>query len=56
VGDPQFTLLWDTKADIDLHVIEPGGKEIFWNDPKGKFGGELDVDNIEGSAPRTSTG
>jgi hypothetical protein len=51
VGDPQFTLLWDSKADIDLHVIEPGGKEIFWNDPRGKRGGELDVDNVEGFGP-----
>ncbi len=51
VGDPQFTLLWDTKADIDLHVVEPGGKEIFWNDPKGRQGGELDVDNTLGFGP-----
>lgn len=51
VGDPQFTLLWDSKADIDIHVVEPGGKEIFWNDPKGRHGGELDVDNVEGFGP-----
>jgi len=51
VGDPQFTLLWDTTVDIDLHVIEPGGKEIFWNDRKGRRGGELDVDNTEGFGP-----
>ncbi len=51
VGDPQFTLLWDSKADIDLHVVEPGGKEIYWNDPKGRHGGELDVDNVEGFGP-----
>ncbi len=51
VGDPQFTLLWDSNADIDLHVIEPGGKEIYWNDTKGRFGGELDVDNVEGFGP-----
>ncbi|WP_435009165.1 YfaP family protein [Tundrisphaera lichenicola] len=51
VGDPQFTLIWDSRADMDLHVIEPGGKEIYWNDPKGKFGGELDVDNVEGFGP-----
>ena len=51
VGDPQFTLLWDSNADLDLHVIEPGGKEIFWNDTKGRFGGELDVDNVEGFGP-----
>ena len=51
VGDPQFTLLWDTEVDLDLHVIEPGGKEIYWEDPKGTFGGELDVDNTKGFGP-----
>ena len=51
VGDPQFTLLWDTEADLDLHVIEPGGKEIYWEDPKGLRGGELDVDNTKGFGP-----
>jgi hypothetical protein len=51
VGDPQFTLLWDTDADLDLHVIEPGGKEIYWEEPQGKQGGELDVDNTKGFGP-----
>jgi hypothetical protein len=51
VGDPQFTLLWDSEADLDLHVIEPGGKEIYWEDPKGQHGGELDVDNTKGFGP-----
>jgi hypothetical protein len=54
VGDPQFTLIWDTEGvDLDLHVIEPGGKEIYWLDPHGKLGlgGELDVDNTKGFGP-----
>ena len=52
VGDPQFTLIWDTDdVDLDLHVLEPGGKEIFWEDPKGDKGGELDVDNTKGFGP-----
>ncbi|QEH37409.1 hypothetical protein OJF2_60000 [Aquisphaera giovannonii] len=51
VGDPQFTLIWDSDADLDLHVIEPGGKEIYWEEPKGKQGGELDVDNTKGFGP-----
>lgn len=51
VGDPQFTLLWDSVADIDIHVVEPGGKEIYWNDRRGNRGGELDVDNTEGYGP-----
>ncbi len=50
-GDPQFTLLWDSEADLDLHVIEPGGKEIYWEDPDGAFGGALDVDNFQGFGP-----
>ncbi len=51
VGDPQFTLLWDTRVDLDLHVIEPGGKEIYWLDTKGRHNGELDVDNRDGFGP-----
>jgi hypothetical protein len=52
VGDPQFTLIWDTNhVDIDLHVIEPGGDEIFFGHPNGKQGGELDVDNTWGFGP-----
>jgi len=52
VGDPQFTLIWNTdQVDLDLHVLEPGGKEIYWEDPKGRRGGELDVDNTKGYGP-----
>lgn len=51
VGDPQFTLLWDSKADLDLHVVEPGGKEIYWLDTRGNHNGELDVDNRDGFGP-----
>ncbi len=52
VGDPQFTLIWDAEGpDLDLHVIEPGGKEIYWESPKGEQGGELDVDNQKGFGP-----
>jgi hypothetical protein len=51
VGDPQFTLIWDTQADIDLHVIEPGGSEIYWEMRHGQKGGELDVDDIDGFGP-----
>lgn len=51
VGDPQFTLIWDSKADLDLHVLEPGGSEIFWEDRFGSQGGELDVDDIDGLGP-----
>jgi hypothetical protein len=51
VGDPQFTLIWDAKVDLDLHVLEPGGSHIYWEDRNGAQGGELDVDNIDGYGP-----
>ena len=52
VGDPQFTLIWDSnKTDIDLHVMEPGGSHLFWEEKRGSQGGELDVDNTQGFGP-----
>jgi hypothetical protein len=53
VGDPQFTLIWQGRADIDLHVQEPGGSHIYWppESRKGAQGGELDVDNRNGPGP-----
>ena len=29
-GDIQITLTWDTQTDVDLHVVEPSGEEIFF--------------------------
>lgn len=51
VGDPQFTLIWNSAADLDLHVVEPGSSEIYWEKPRGDRGGELDVDDIDGFGP-----
>jgi BON domain len=51
VGNPQFTLTWDTDADLDLYVIEPGGKQICREEPRGKQGGVMDVDNTRGFGP-----
>jgi hypothetical protein len=52
VGDPQFTLIWDTKSvDIDLHVVEPKGDHIYFSHRNGRQGGELDVDNTWGFGP-----
>jgi hypothetical protein len=46
-GDVQVTLSWDKDADIDLHVIAPGGDEIFWGHREGS-GGKLDLDSNAG--------
>jgi hypothetical protein len=50
-GDIQITLTWDNKADLDLHVIDPFGEEIYWEKKKSVSGGILDVDNINGYGP-----
>jgi hypothetical protein len=48
-GDVQVTLRWASSADIDLHVTEPGGTEIYYGD-RGptSTGGQLDVDSNVG--------
>lgn len=43
-GDVQITLLWDSEADLDLHVFDPDGTEIYHGEPEAANGGQLDVD------------
>jgi hypothetical protein len=45
-GDIQITLTWQTNDDIDLHVIDPSGFEIYYADPIAPSGGSLDRDNL----------
>ena len=47
-GDLKVTLMWDFYADIDLHVIEPNGNEIYYSEKQSSTGGYLDVDNTHG--------
>lgn len=44
-GDVQVTVTWDTDADVDLHVVDPGGSEIYWANRQSPSGGELDLDS-----------
>lgn len=53
-GDVQVTLRWDNSADLDLHVTDPAGDEIYFAVPSSASGGQLDVDanaTCEGDAP-----
>ena len=47
-GNVQFTLRWDGDADLDLHVRDPDGTELFFENPTSSSGGELDVDACAG--------
>lgn len=42
-GPVEFALSWDTGADLDLHVVEPGDTEIHPADPVAASGGEMDL-------------
>jgi uncharacterized protein YfaP (DUF2135 family) len=47
-GDVQVTLSWDADSDVDLHVVAPGGDEIFYGRRVSASGGELDLDSNAG--------
>lgn len=48
-GNLKITLLWDFPGDIDLHVLQPNGREIYYDKPQDIISkGYLDVDNQRG--------
>lgn len=47
-GEIEVGLLWENKNDLDLHVIDPHGEEIFFGNRLARSGGELDVDRNAG--------
>ena len=52
VRDLEITLTWNTLADIDLHVVEPNGAHVYWENRTGVTA-FLDVDNTTGFGPET---
>ena len=49
-GDIQVSVSWDTESDVDLHLIEPNGAEIYYGDSESASGGTLDLDSNAGCA------
>jgi len=52
-SDVQVSVSWDAPSDVDLHVVEPSGAEIYYANDTSATGGSLDVDsnpacNIDG--------
>lgn len=43
-GEVEIGLHWSNYNDLDLHVIDPSGEEIYYASPVSASGGELDVD------------
>ncbi|HEX6589692.1 MAG TPA: hypothetical protein VF039_11765 [Longimicrobiales bacterium] len=47
-GPIQVSVSWDTPTDVDLHVIDPSGEEIYYAHDVSETGGELDLDSNAG--------
>jgi hypothetical protein len=44
-GRLQVSLSWDQLNDVDLHLVEPNGEEIYYNNTESENGGLLDLDS-----------
>ena len=47
-GNVQVSVSWDAPSDVDLHVVEPNGNDIYYGNPVSSTGGQLDVDSNAG--------
>ena len=44
-GDVQVSVSWTGASDVDLHVIDPSGEEVFFGNLTSASGGTLDLDS-----------
>jgi hypothetical protein len=44
-GALQVSLSWNNASDVDLHLVEPGGEEIYYGNGASAAGGTLDLDS-----------
>ena len=42
-ADVQVTVSWDSAADLDLHVADPAGAEVYYGRPRVASGGAMDL-------------
>lgn len=50
-GDIQISVAWDDSSDVDLHVIDPNGEEVYFAHKIAASGGELDLDANAACSP-----
>lgn len=50
-GALQISLSWDNDSDQDLHVTDPTGTTISWQNLSSSSGGQLDRDDTDGFGP-----
>lgn len=44
-GDVQVSVSWSGKSDVDLHVVDPNGEEVYYGNRTSVSGGTLDLDS-----------
>lgn len=44
IGEVTITLAWQTTDDLDLHIVEPSGEIIYFENKVSRSGGRLDID------------
>lgn len=44
-GQVQVSVSWDAASDVDLHVVDPAGDEVYYEQLSSASGGELDLDS-----------
>ena len=54
VGDITITLTWNTRDDLDLHLLEPTGDHIYFRNKTSRSGGQLDIDMNAGGRASSS--
>ena len=47
-GDVQVSVSWTGASDVDLHVYDPSGEEVYFGNPAAVSGGRLDLDSNAG--------
>jgi hypothetical protein len=44
-GDVQVSIAWSGASDVDLHIVDPNGEEVYYGNRTAASGGNLDLDS-----------